>query len=409
MKIIVLAHFAGSPDHGMVYGHYFLARQWIKQGHEVTIIASGYVHTRYNNPIVGDGIYSEQNIDGIRYIWVKTPKYSPSNNIGRAINILCFSLISRYISLPLDKPDLVISSSHHTLSIFAARKIAKQFSAKLVYEVRDLWPLGLVEIGGISRKNPFIWLLQYAEDLSYKICDQIVSLMPYAKEYMVSRGMEESKFNYIPNGFDESIDSERLPESTGLHQDAIDRFREKESFIVAYVGNFGDANEIGTLISSLPLCKNKQVVLLLIGKGPHLASMERQVRESDLKDRVDILPPVSKLHIQALLRQVDLGFIGLKDRSMFRFGVSPTKVNDYFLAKIPVLYALNYKDQVIEDSGVVFQCAAGSATAIAKSIDNISSISEQERQLTGEKGYQWAKATRSYSDLAAKFIEAVSE
>ena len=401
----MLAHFAGSPRHGMVYGHYFLAREWVKLGHSVTIVASSYVHTRFNNPDVKGGLYTEEYIDGIRYLWIKTPRYDPDKNAGRAINILTFSFLTRFLALPLEGPDVIVSTSHHTLAIFPAIKLARQYSSELIYEVRDLWPLSLIEIGGISPRNPFIRLLQYAEDLSYKSCDKIVSLMPYAKDYMISRGMSSDKFIYIPNGFDDSEKSEESFELPDIHQKAIERFKQGDSFIVAYTGNFGDANEVGALISSLPFCENKKIVLLLVGKGPHLNALKKLVTEKCLSDRVAILPSIRKSSVIGLLRQVDLGFIGLKNQSMFRFGISPTKINDYFLAKLPILYAITYKDQIIEDSGVVFQCESGHPISIAEMMDYISAKPKAERNRIGEQGYKWANSTRSYSKLAIKFLD----
>ena len=405
MNIALIAHFAGSPHHGMVYGHYFLAKEWIKLGHDITIIASGYVHTRHSNPELDNHLITEEYIDGIRYLWIKTPKYNPASNIGRALNILCFSTLTRYVKLPLDHIDLVVSSSHHTLSIFAALKLAQQFSAKLVYEVRDLWPMGLIELGEISIHNPFIKLLQYGEDLSYKNADKVISLMPYAKEYMMQRGMAEEKFTYIPNGFDDTGEPAHDSPLPQFHQAALDKFKRNNHFVVIYAGNFGNANEISTLIESLTLCQNQKVAVILVGKGPYLLALNKLVCNKHLEHRVSILPPLSKALVLDLIKQADLGFIGLKDQTMFRFGISPTKINDYFKARIPILYAINYRDEAIESSGVIFQCQSGSPDSVAKKIDLISSLPTAERKEIGDKGYQWALLNRGYSQLAARFID----
>ncbi len=68
MQIVVIAHFAGSLKHGMVFGHYYLAREWVRMGHEVTIVAAAYAHTRSSQPEGISGTFTEERIDGIRLI-----------------------------------------------------------------------------------------------------------------------------------------------------------------------------------------------------------------------------------------------------------------------------------------------------------------------------------------------------
>ena len=64
MNILYLEHYAGSPEMGMEFRPYYLSREWVKQGHKVTIIAGDYSHVRKKNPSVLNDFTSE-DIDGI--------------------------------------------------------------------------------------------------------------------------------------------------------------------------------------------------------------------------------------------------------------------------------------------------------------------------------------------------------
>ena len=42
MNILLINHYAGSPQHGMEYRPYYLAREWVRAGHTVQIVATAY-------------------------------------------------------------------------------------------------------------------------------------------------------------------------------------------------------------------------------------------------------------------------------------------------------------------------------------------------------------------------------
>ena len=167
----------------MVYGQYYLAREWMKKGHEVCIVSASFAHTRFKQP-EQTGKIQEEYIDGIRYIWLPTPEYNPKSSIGRIKSIIIYTLRCRFMKLPVSNADVVICSSHHPFPIYTAHRLARKFKAKLVFEVRDLWPLTLIELGNVSKQNPFIVLMQRAEDYAYKHAEKVISVLPSAKDYM---------------------------------------------------------------------------------------------------------------------------------------------------------------------------------------------------------------------------------
>ncbi|MDR2611117.1 MAG: glycosyltransferase WbuB, partial [Clostridiales Family XIII bacterium] len=88
MRIVLINHYAGSPEMGMEFRPYYFAKEWIGMGHEVHIFAGDYSHLRRVNPQV-DTDFQEENIDGIAYHWIKTGMYA-GNGLKRAFTMFRF-------------------------------------------------------------------------------------------------------------------------------------------------------------------------------------------------------------------------------------------------------------------------------------------------------------------------------
>lgn len=403
MNIVYLAHFAGSPEHGMVHAYYHLAREWVKSGHQVTIIAASFAHPRQKQPDVS-GAITEQWLEGVRYLWLKTPAYKPENYAGRAYNIFSFVLYGWFGKLPIEHADLVICSSHHSFAIFPAQKLAKKFQARLIFEVRDLWPLSLIELGSISPRHPFIWLMQKAENYAYRHADKVVSVLSGSKNYMMQHGMSEDKFCYLPNGvaLSDARAEIALPER---HQAIIEQFKSNKDLAIGFAGRINVAVGLQYLVEAIREIKNRPVKLFILGDGEKKASLEKLVQTYQLEDKICFLPAVNKSQVNAFLMQMDVVYLGLQKQPLFRFGVSPTKLNDYMYAAKPVIYAIEAPDDLVAESGCGISCRAENSGDIAAAIKQFGAMSQIEREAIGKRGYRWLLENRNYSLLAKKFID----
>ena len=54
MNILLINHYAGSLEYGMEYRPYYLAREWVKLGHNVTIVGANFSHLRIKQPQAGE-------------------------------------------------------------------------------------------------------------------------------------------------------------------------------------------------------------------------------------------------------------------------------------------------------------------------------------------------------------------
>jgi glycosyltransferase involved in cell wall biosynthesis len=407
LNFVVCALNGGSVRHGMVYGHFYLAREWVRLGHDVTIIAASYSHSRSVQPEVGWRPRTEY-IDGIRYRWIPTARYAAHNNIGRVWNMLGYSSRCLLQSGPLPPADVVICSSHHPFAIYASRRCARRHGAALVFEVRDLWPLTLIEIGGISPRHPFVRLMQLAEDYAYGHADLVVSVLPEARDYMVGRGMQPSKFLYVPNGADVRADEDAEGEPFRFAP-MLDEARAAGQFLIGYAGTLNRTNVLHTLIEAIAMCEDGGISAAILGRGPALPELQAVASRLGVESRVLFLDSVPKSEVRDFLSRIDVAYLGLQHKDFYRFGVSLTKFNDYMLASRPIVAAMDAPGNLATESGAGVACPPERAPELLAAINSLREMSPGQRAEMGARGRGWIIRNRDYAVLARKFLAGVTE
>src|SRR5690606_13536494 len=148
---------------------------------------------------------SDFALDGARYVAIPARRYL-GNGLGRILNMWDFSTGLRAAGLKLGqseaRPDAIVVSSPHPFSIFAAHALARKYRARLVFEIRDIWPLSLTEILGVSRWHPFVQLCAFAERFALQKAQLIASVLPRADRYLADRGYGDKPFLWVPNGME---------------------------------------------------------------------------------------------------------------------------------------------------------------------------------------------------------------
>lgn len=406
MNILLINHYAGSPLHGMAYRPYYLAREWIKAGHKVLILGASHSHIRSTQPDMEGKPVQDEALNDVVYRWYATPVYN-CNGIGRLRNILAFMRALKADSRRLVRdfrPNIVIASSTYPMDIWPAHRIAKLAGAKLVFEVHDLWPLSPMEIGGMSRWHPFIMWVQMAEDYAYRHSDKVVSMLPKTLPHMQSRGLDEKKWSYVPNGIDidEWENPTKLP---GGVAEKIENLRDTGKKLVGYAGTHGAANALDTLLDASKFLPD-YVRVVLVGLGPERERLLRRVKNERLS-HVVMLPAIPKASIPTFLAKLDIAFIGWREKPLYRFGITPNKLMDYMMAGKPVVHSVKAGNDPVAEAGCGLSVPPGDARAIADAIQEILALPDEDRAALGERGRKFILANQTYSVLADRFIEAV--
>ncbi|MFO1292870.1 MAG: glycosyltransferase family 4 protein [Rubrivivax sp.] len=404
MNILYLNHYAGSPALGMEYRPYYLAREWVRLGHRVLIVAADHSHVRARQPAPG-----EETIDGIAYRWIATPAYR-GNGLARMRNILAYlgALWRQGRALARGfAPDVVIASSTYPLDIWPARRIARLAAAKLVHEVHDLWPLSPIELSGMSRRHPFALLCQLAEDTACREADAVVSMLPCVHEHMARRGLDAARLHIVPNGITPDEWQGEPPPLAPEAAAAVERARAAQRIVVGYAGSMGRPNALDTLLDAAQLLRDEPFAFVLVGDGHERARLAQRIADEGLAN-VALLPPIPKAQVPALLARIDIAWIGWQRQPIYRFGIAPNKLMDYMMARCAVLHAVQAGNDPVAEAGCGLTVAPESGAASAEGLRRLAALPAAERRAMGERGRAFVLAHHTYPVLARRFLEAVS-
>lgn len=406
MNILLINHYAGSEKYGMEYRPYYMAREWVKLGHNVTIVGANFSHLRNKQPNC-----KEEIVDGIRYVWLPTNSYK-GNGIGRIVNMGLFvlqlffrpkAILAGFI------PDVVIASSTYPLEIYPEKLIADRYKAKLVYEVHDIWPLSPMEIGNMSARHPFIRVMQAAEDYACRHVDKIISLLPRAEEHYLEHGLAKGKFFCVPNGVVISEHKSKVQAASESSEECLrqmDNWRRDNYRIVIFAGSHGKANALDVLLSAAKYVQSRTKIVLL-GDGPEKASLKEKAEIAGLKNVV-FFPRVPKQEVPLYLEKADVAYIGLVSTSLFRFGISPNKIMDYMLAKKAIIQSIDAGNDIVCESGCGISVPAGDGKKVAEAIDKMAAMPLEKLAELGKNGYRYVTKNHDYRVLAEKFISYIS-
>jgi len=395
----IINDYAGSPFHGMTYRHYYIAKELQKRAIKPVIISASYSHFMNNHPPIEDKPHLHEKVDMIDYLWLKVMKYRDSRDKKRIFKWFqfCFKLLT--IPSTIDKPSTIICSGSAPMLILPAYYLAKKHKAKLIFEIRDIWPLTLMNLTGTSKYNPLIYIMQKSVNFGFRHADHIISVLPYTDKYIKEQGIYNFNFSYLPNG----IFLEELQNPLPLNSTAEAQVP-KNKFIIGYTGAMGEDDELDILIDTASQCQEKSDIhFVLVGKGSAKERLKRRVRDSKLQN-ITIIDPIPKREVQSMLALFDVCYIGWKDKELYKYGISANKIFDYMYSAKPIVHLFNGNGDLISESGCGISIKEHNSNALKEAIIKLYNSTEQERIDMGNRGKNFVLKNHTYNEITDKII-----
>jgi glycosyltransferase involved in cell wall biosynthesis len=398
---VLLVHqaFVGPNEPGGTR-HYELARQWVAQGHDFTIIASNLSYLTGKATNQKPGLVEKQHLDGVTVLRTYTYPSLHRSFVWRVISFLSFMAMSVVAAFRASNIDLVMGTSPPIFQAVSAWLSSRLRRRPFLLEIRDLWPEFAIDMGVL--KNPvLIWLSRGLEHFLYAQAHHILVNSPAYRDYLVEKGIAAAKITLIPNGvdigmFDPAARGNELRHSWGGGG----------KFLVTYAGALGLANDIPTLLRAADQLRHDQDIhFLLIGDGKERPNLENLARDLNLSN-VTFTGAIPKSCIPEALAASDACVAILQDIPMFRT-TYPNKVFDYMAAGRPTILAIDgVIRQVIDAARGGIYVPPGDATALAEAIRTLSANRDLARA-QGQAARDYVVKNFDRRKQAEHFVELV--
>lgn len=372
---------------------YFLGQHRYK----VKFITNNFCHFKKTHTKKVTFLWTKENIKNYEAVWLKTSSYDSNIGFLRVVNMWqnAYKTFLHAICCK-EKPKVIIAPSVPITLGFVACVLAKIFRCRMIYEIRDLWPEILVDIGAIRRNNILFKILKRIELFIYKHCDAIVSTLPNVADYIKINTKQNILIEYIPNGI--------VPKKLKIKKNKTRKSLKTKK--IMYFGGYGLDHDIETILKSAKILKQKyknKFVFLLYGDGPKKDQMKLFAKQEKI-DNAFFNQPVPKEKIPYFSKTADLLLVAITDSPSYRFGINLNKILSYFMCMKPILFAGNVTNNPVKAACAGLCVPAGSPEKMASAIEKVFSLRACHRLRMAQNGYNFALKNLHVNILGEKYL-----
>lgn len=411
-NIWLVNHYATNMFFNQSGRHHWFAENLRKKGYNPTIFCANTMHNVHSQSTVKipSGKYAVKYANDIPYVFVKTVNYS-GNSIQRVKNMLFFYKnlfpAARGYAKDHGKPDVILASSVHPLTMVAGIQIAKEFHIPCICEVRDLWPESIVVYDVLKRNSIITKLLYQGEKWIYKKADSIVMTWEGGKDYIFDKGWDKivdiKKLKHISNGvvidsFDNNCKEHKIEDND------LDDYRYKN---IVYTGSIRKVNNIGILLDVAKIIKEKgynNIRFLIYGFGNESAMLKNRCEKEGIKN-VLFKGRVEKKYVPSIIKKAYINILHNSSTSLDKYGQSQNKLFEYLAAGKCIVQTYTTKYSILEKYNCGISTPVQNAEEISKVV--LEACSDENRcKLLGENGRK-AAYDFDFIKLTDKLIDVI--
>ncbi len=392
------------PEMGAPAARVFeLSREWVKAGHAVTVLTAMPNHPTGVVPPEYRGKWQQtETHEGItvQRCWI----YAAPNKgfLKRILNYFSFMVSALVIGTPrTGKADVVIGTSPQFLAAVAAFLISRLKRKPFIFEVRDLWPESIVQLGQIRHRG-IIRLLETVEMYLYRKSAHVVVVTESTADVLITRGIPGEKISVMKNGVDLQLFSPRgaLP---ALRQ----RLGLEAKFVVTYIGTHGLSHALHVVLRTAQLLKsNPDIHFLFIGEGAekeHLISLAQQWQLPN----VTFLPQQPKQHLPDYYALSDVILVPLRRLPVFKT-VIPSKIFEIMAMGKPILISVDGEArEIVQKAGAGIFIPPEDPEALKEGILHLQH-NESLRHALGKAGREFVVTHFDRSKIARDYLHLIT-
>lgn len=396
--------------------HYWFSKYLQEKGNNTSIFCANTFHNSKKIIDTDGKKYLVKHKNEIPFVFVRTVP-ATGNGIKRLYNMgvfykNLFVAANNYVK-ENGKPDVIIASSVHPLTLIAGEKIARKLNIPCICEIRDLWPESLIEYGYLRRNSIISKVLYSGERYIYKNADSLIFTVPGAKQYIIDRKRQDQvkldKVHYINNGVDLSEFNYNATKYTLVDEDLLDGSK----LNIIYTGSIRPVNDIGFILDCAKELLNNQkfknIRFLIYGDGNEMNSLVQRTVSEGIKNVV-FKGKINKKYIPFVLKNSWINLLHNKETGISRYGTSQNKLFEYLASGKCLVQTMKSNYSICEDNncGVVMknQTVDEFIMILNKIFNREINIDEIERNaMEVAKNYDFKNHTEKLLEIINQVIE----
>lgn len=371
-------------------------------GHDVEVVTAlpnypaGKIFPGYR------GCFSCQEMIGgakVHRVWVY-----PASGAGgkRMLNYLSFILTSLAALLRRRRPDFVMVDSPPLFLSLPGLLAAKFWKAGMIFNVADLWPDEVKEMG-LIKDGVALRLAENLEAWTYRQAERVSAVTEGIRSRLIQKGVPRRKILFLPNGADLEMFQPR-PSETQLALEL--GLAGKKIFL--YAGGMGYAHGLETIIEAAGILSgNEDIHFLFIGGGPEKSKLQKMVQENSL-DNVTFLDPAPPAYIARLFSLATAGLVSVRAFPTFN-GYRSAKMFPAMASGVPLIYCgVGEGPQLVKEAEAGLVLEHGNAEALAEAILTLANDPGLAKRL-GSNGRKYMEENLDWNKLVKNWIGQLNE
>lgn len=397
MRILIIHQNFIDHQHPGGTRHLDLAKQLVRNGHEVTIVASTVDYLTGHR--IRESDEAEASHEGVRVLRAYALPSVQRSLMMRVASYISFVPFALWTGLRSGPTDLVFGTTPPIFQLPVPWIVSVLKRVPFILEVRDLWPDFAIGMG-LLKNRILIALARFIERFFYRRANHIIVNSPAYVAAMTRSDVDKQKVSLLANAVDLELFQ---PESRG--EPVRQQFGLSDKFVVTYAGALGMANDIDTMLRVAANLRDEQDVHFLIAGAGNQKSRLQQAATDQRLENVCFGGLFAKTEIGQVLAASDACFATLLDIPEFRTPF-PNKVFDYMAAARPIVLAIDgAARELVERAGSGIVVPPADDQAIAAAILKL----RDDRQLAqrmGQAGRAYVEREHTLEGQARK-LEAI--
>ncbi len=285
MHIRIFHQYFRTPETGGSLRSYFLAREMIRNGFDVSIITATNEKNAHEASYEGIPVY---------YLPVYYSNHLDFRGRVRAFARFAWQAVRKNRDLVPADVNYIISTPLTTGLIGLYEK--KIYGTRYFFEVGDIWPEAPIQLGFLRNSI----LQQLAKVLEKSVCrnaSKLIGLSPGISAHLETVSGRKDVLTITnfsePESLECSKPSDTIRNSLGIKDD---------EFIISYTGTIGFANQLEFLIDlACVLPEDVPVRIVIMGEGARIDQLRKYTEDRRANNRIIFLPKGSRSEVSCIL------------------------------------------------------------------------------------------------------------